>query len=325
MDESRYGIRDLAEPDFEAVARIWTRNDREIPFSEDEVRSFFKRSEGPRFIRYRRVVEELPSGEVVGVGHLRQDGITFDPSFARAGVTVDPAHQHRGLGRRLFEDLSSRARTSGLKGLWANVRAMEPRSVRFFEVAGFREKRRQWVSRLDLSIPPTDPRPQTPDRWAVDEIVFSTIREEGPDRPEVRERLYRLYLESIKDIPRLGGITNSTLEEFVEMTFEDAGYLPEGIFLARSGDRYVSFSQLQRRVADPSVLYIVFTGTLAEFRGRGLAEELKRRSIDFARGQGYRYLETDNDSENVRIWSINRKLGFQQFRVWILGEKLLSP
>jgi ribosomal protein S18 acetylase RimI-like enzyme len=324
MTEARYHLRDLGESDFGAVARIWTLNDSETPISEVEVQSFFERGEGPRFIRYRRAVVDSDSGHVVGVGYLRQDGITFDPAFARAGVTVDPAHQHRGLGRRLYKDIEAKALACHLKGLWANVRTMDPRGVRFFDAAGFREKRRQWISRLDLARPRSEPDSRRREQWEADGIVFTTVHEEGADRPEVRERLFRLYLDSIKDVPRLGGLTDSTLEEFVRMTFRGPGYLPEGIFLARTRDAYVSFSQLQRREADPTVLYILFTGTLAQYRGRGLAEELKRRSIEFARERGYRYLETDNDSQNERIWSINRRLGFQQFRVWISGEKLFA-
>jgi ribosomal protein S18 acetylase RimI-like enzyme len=324
MDETQYRLRDLADADLQSVARIWTRNDPESPISEQEVRQLFQRSDEPRFVHYRRAVEEVGSGDVVAIGFLRQDGITFDPAFARAGVSVDPAHQQKGIGRRLYTDLEAAAKARGLAGLWAGVRTLDPRGVRFFENAGFREKRRQWVSRLDVNEAATEVRARGPDRWTADGIVFTTVQEEGPERPEVRERLYRLYLDSIKDVPRLGGLTNSTLEEFVRMTFEDVGFLPEAIFLARAGDRYIAFSDLHRRVAEPDVLHISFTGTLAEFRGRGLAQELKRRSIEFARKHGYRYIETDNDSENQQIWSINRKLGFRQFRVWIMGEKLLT-
>jgi ribosomal protein S18 acetylase RimI-like enzyme len=324
MDETRYRLRDLADADSQSVARIWTRNDPESPISEHEVRQLFQRSDEPRFVHYRRAVEEVSSGDVVAIGFLRQDGITFDPAFARAGVSVDPAHQQQGIGRRLYTDLEAAAKARGLAGLWAGVRTLDPRGVRFFEQAGFREKRRQWVSRLDVNEAATEVRARSPDRWTSDGIVFTTVQEEGPERPQVRERLYRLYLDSIKDVPRLGGLTDSTLEEFVRMTFEDVGFLPEAIFLARAGDRYIAFSDLHRRVAEPDVLHISFTGTLAEFRGRGLAQELKRRSIEFARRHGYRYIETDNDSENEQIWSINRKLGFRQFRVWIMGEKLLT-
>ena len=323
MDAHRYRLRDFVDTDFTATARIWNLNDPERRISEEEVRDMFRWSDHPRFIRYRRSIEETHSHDVVATGSLWQLGLFFDPEFAMAGISVDPAHQHRGLGRRLLEDLEASARAHGLKGLRAGVRADDARSVRFFERAGFREKRRTWTSRLDLDQLPSDLRPRSPERWASDGIVFTTVAAEGPDRPEVRERLYRLYLDTIKDAPRMGGRTDSTFKEFVEMAFRGAGYLPEAMFLARVGETYVSFSLLYRHASDPEVLHVSFTGTLPTHRGRGLAGELKRRTIEFARNHGYRYIQTDNDSENERIWSINRQLGFRQFRVWISGEKLL--
>jgi len=323
MDEHQYWLRDFVDSDFTALARIWTLNDPERRTSEEEVRDMFRWSDQPRFIRHRRSIEETRSRDVVASGSLWQTGIYFDPGFAMAGISVDPAHQHRGLGRRLLEDLEAAARAHGLKGLRAWVRADDARSVLFFERAGYREKRRSWTSRLDLDKLPSELRARSPERWASDGIVFTTVAAEGPDRPEVRERLYRLYLDTIKDAPRMGGRTDSTCEEFVEMAFGGTGYLPEAMFLARVGETYVSFSLLSRHASEPEVLHVSFTGTLPSYRGRGLAGELKRRTIEFARGHGYRYIQTDNDSENERIWSINRQLGFRQFRVWISGEKLL--
>jgi mycothiol synthase len=324
MDEALYQLRDLVESDYRAVARILTFNDTESPISEQEVRQLFERGVQPRFIQYRRCIVENRTGGVVAVGFLRQDGASFDLDFARAGVSVDPAHQHRGLGRRLFEDLEIAARGRGLKGLWAAVRTLEPRWVRFFESAGFHEQRRQWVSRLDVNEVPVDPNPRVSDRWAEDGVAFTTAQDDGSEMPQVQERVYRLYLDTIKDVPRQGGVAAPSMEEFVGITFGGVGFLPQAMFLARVGDRYVSFTTLHRKVAEPGVLHIAFTGTLVEFRGRGLAGELKRRSIEFARAHGYRYIETDNDSANAKIWSINQKQGFRQFRVWILGEKQLN-
>lgn len=325
MDDTRYRLRDLVDADMAAVARIWTRNDPERPISEGEVRQMFRRSAGPRFLQYRRCVVEVDSGETVASGSLYQNSLVFKPEFAFAAISVDPAHQHRGIGRRLFEDLEETARSHRLHGLWAGARADDPRSVRFFERAGFREKRRMWISRLDVSEVPADLPPRDPGRWAADGIVFTTVSEEGPNLAEVRERLYRVCVESMRDVPRMGGDFSFTFEEFIAHTFEHPGCLPEAMFLARVGDEYVSFSLLFRHAAEPGVLHVSFTGTLPSYRGRGLANELKRRTIEFARSHGYRYIQTDNDSENERIWSINRQLGFRQFRVLILGERQLGP
>jgi len=87
----------------------------------------------------------------------------------------------------------------------------------------------------------------------------------------------------------------------------------------------VAWSSLQRMRGLPDTLDIGFTGTLPEFRGRGIASELKRRAVVYARDHGYRYLVTGNDSLNPRIWAINQKLGFQKWSVLVQAEKLLRP
>ena len=324
MDETRYRLRDLLDDDFPSLARIWTRNEPERPVTGEEVRSIFRASEDPRFIRHNRSIVEISSSEVVAGGSVWQSSLVYDPEYAFASISVDPDHQHRGLGRRLYEDLESAARARGLKGLWGAARTDVARSVRFLEATGFREKRRIWVSKLDLESTPVDSSPANPDRWATDGIVFSTLQEDGPDRPEVRVRLYQLYREAMKDTPRIGGGSHDSPGWFESVVYRRPGYLPEAIFVARAGDRYVSFSLLYREVAAPDRLHILFTGTLPAYRGKGLAHELKRRSIDFARSHGYRYILTENDSENPRIWAINQQLGFRQIRVVLMGEKQLG-
>ena len=60
-------------------------------------------------------------------------------------------------------------------------------------------------------------------------------------------------------------------------------------------------STLHHSPAEPDTLMVGFTGTLPAYRGRGLATELKRRAVEFARTRGYQVLRTFNDSENPRI------------------------
>ena len=68
-----------------------------------------------------------------------------------------------------------------------------------------------------------------------------------------------------------------------------------------------------------------FTGTRAAYRGRGIASELKRRALEYARGKGFRYLRTVNDSLNLRMWAINEKQGFRRTVEWVALERRLGP
>jgi ribosomal protein S18 acetylase RimI-like enzyme len=324
MEESRYFIRPFAGTDQEVQSRVWTRVQPEQPVTVEEIRHYEKMFEDRRYFKHDLVAVERAAGEGVAVASIYHTPWTYDPNRYWTEVAVDPAHQCQGVGRELFHRLEAVARSRQAQGLWGSVRSDQPRSVRFFERAGFVERRRTWISRLDLEAVPPATTSRNRDRWAAERVEFTTLAEAGPDRPEVRERLYRLDTVTSRDVPRMAPATDLSFEQYVQLAFGGPGFLPEGIFLAQVGNEYVAETTLLRIPSEPDSLHVGFTGTLPSFRGRGLATELKRQAVEFARARGYRYLRTANDSTNRRIWAINEKLGFRPQWTWIQGEKELS-
>ncbi len=324
MDDASYRLRPLEDGDFDAYARLRSVLDPENPVSADRIRYWFRVEGGAgRFQRYV-VCEERASREVVAVSAIWQQAGNFDPDKYWTQVSVDPAHQSRGVGRRLFRGVEETALSRRAKALWTFVKSEDLRSVRFFEQAGFLEQRRIWNSRLDLSELTPSGRTAGRAKLESEGVEFTTLAREGVDRPEVRERLYRLYEEAGSDVPRMGPVTPVTFEDFRESVFGAPGFLPEAIFLARVGKEYVAMSSLVSVPKKPDTLHIEFTGALRSYRGRGITSELKREAAESVRARGYRFLETNNDSMNAPIWAINERLGFRRSSVSILGEKALE-
>lgn len=54
-----------------------------------------------------------------------------------------------------------------------------------------------------------------------------------------------------------------------------------------------------------------------EYRGRGIATALKVRTVEYARGRGYRQIRTENEIHNAPMIAINDRFGFQRQPVWI--------
>lgn len=323
MDDSRYSLRPFRDDDYETLSRIGSRINPDFPVTAVELRQWNQMYREPGLVKLDFFVDDRSSGAGVAYGSLRHAPEMFHPHRYWVEVGVDPGHRHQGIGRAVFDHLESVAQRRSAETLWASVRAEDERSLRFFERTGFTERRRVWMSRLTLEALTTAGHR---DGTSAPEsgVTFTTLSEEGADRPEVRERIYRLDIEANRDAPRLGTGTDLTFEQYSEIAFRGTRYFPEAVFLARVGEEYVSMSTLHRLPAEPDTLLVGFTGTLPSYRGRHLASELKRRAVEFARARGYRFVRTFNDSDNPRIWAINQRMGFQVQSVWVRGEKRLA-
>jgi RimJ/RimL family protein N-acetyltransferase len=325
VDATHYRIREFLDRDFAILVNVRHRLNPEAKQSEEELRHWDAILRTPPMVYRAFVVEERSTGIGVGFGKLVTDHDTRDPASLGAEVEVDPAHQHRGIGRFLADVLLKEARDSGTLGLWARARGDRPRDVAFAERQGFRERRRRWESLLELPAPGYASIPDRTEALAREGIEFTTLAEEGPDREDVRRRLLPLFNAALADEPRAGSYTPPTYEQFVAMDLEGPGFLPEAFFLARMNDRYVGVSSLGLLPAEPGILHQIFTGTLRELRGRGIATELKRRTVAYAQEHGFRSIRTSNDSLNPPMWAINAKLGYRREVEQILFERSMGP
>jgi mycothiol synthase len=323
MDDGRYRIREFQPEDFPAEARLSNRVDPEEPRTAEELQHWEESMAAPHLIHRKFVAEERVSGAMVAGGELMQVPFNYHPRRFWASVQVDPDHRRRGIGQRLYDVVEREATERAAIGLWGSARAEDPPSVRFLQRQGFVEQRRVWVSRLELARADLSVLIDRSAALAAQGIRFSTLAAEGPDRPEVRERFYRVWDTSGLDVPVVGTHTSVPFEQFVRLEFEGPDFCPEAVFLAIHDDEYVGVTANNRSAGDPGTLWVGFTGTLRAYRGRGIASELKRRAIEYARTHGYRYMRTGNDSLNAPIWAINERLGFLRLRTWIQAEKAL--
>jgi RimJ/RimL family protein N-acetyltransferase len=324
VDASRYRIREFREDDYPVAARMWTRLVPQQPVTVEDLRTWDRVfAAAPNFV-VKRVAEEFPAGNFVGEADLSNSPEMGPLSgFAWGGVGVDPDHQGRGVGLALAAELQREAERRGSVCLWATARSDDERSLRFLAQQGFQARRRSWISVLTL-----DAAREFPDRsgeLAKEGITFTTLAEEGAERSDVLRRVADLFTEAEADAPRMGTFTPPTFEQFLQLNVHRPTILPEAYFLARRGEEYVGMSTLERINAEPDTLWQTFTGTRRSVRGRGVAKELKRRTVEFGRRHGYRKIRTGNDSLNAPMWAINQKLGYQQLLTWVTAEKTMGP
>lgn len=321
MDEGVYRIREFIRLDYPAEAELLARLEPSHAPTPDELQrrdeTFFR----PPLEQFKLVAEVRSPPRTVGIGSLRNDPESFDPRIYWVHVSVDRDHQGHGVGLELAHRLTREARRRAASHLWTDIRSDDPRAKRFFERQGFVERRRTWDSRLDIAA--AIPVPDRTDPLKREGIRILTLAELDVEDPGLVQEVYELSVAVSADEPRMGSFTPLPLAQFVKAELSGPSFLPEAYFLARAGGRIVAMTALRRKEGDAGTLHQVFTGTLREFRGRGIATELKRRAMEYARSHGYHAITTGNDSLNGPMLAVNRKLGFRAEHERIVGELLL--
>ena len=156
-------------------------------------------------------------------------------------------------------------------------------------------------------------------------VTITTLAEEASRDPESYRKFYELWMEIARDQPLPDTFTPVSYENFMKEMINGPNILPNACLIARVNDRYVGLSSSGKTENEPSNLYQWLTGTLREYRGRGIAMTLKLGVIEFAKRNGYEIIKTWNDSTNVGMLAINQKLGYRRHVGWITYEKRLDP
>jgi mycothiol synthase len=321
MDGSMFSVRPFADSDYESFAEVRTAARPNYPVSAETLRHWDKAAQA-NLVHDRYVAELRQTRQVVAVG-----GLGADAAYPRKHwifLFVRPEHQNRGIGIKLYDLLLNDARRQDGVCLRTSVQTGEAAGLAFSAHRGFVERARDWQSILDVQTADTSRLPSLLERLKAGGIEVTTLAKEGAKDPDVWKRLYGLDVATSPDVPRMDPFVPWTLEQFAQAELEGSSVLPEAWFIAKNGGNYVADSWAQREVAEPDLLQQDFTGTLKEYRRRGLALTLKLCLIDYARRNGFRRIRTNNNSLNVPMWKLNEQLGFRKISTTLQLEKPLN-
>jgi GNAT superfamily N-acetyltransferase len=301
-------IRELREADAAAVARlqvavnphsvvtpalIWYRATRDI--------------EGER---RRDWVGEL-DGEIVGCSQAGFEWYLPMPGKGRFWVGVHPEHRGHGIGGDLYAAARHYLVSEGAVRLrtWVDGDAA---GERFVQERGFRPGSVDRVSAID---------PRKVDVSDLPELEARGFR--LAPLAEVRHRvddLFAVCAAGERDMPSDEPEAELDLDSWRRDEFDLPDLSGEGSFVALAGERPVSLAFLR---VDPErrVAYNQMTATLPEYRRRGLAMMVKLAAARWAAEAGIERLLTENDTENVGMLAINKRLGYRPLyeqRSWAL-------
>jgi GNAT superfamily N-acetyltransferase len=308
-------IRERRPEDDAAIARII----REVaPGWVTSVRGVtHRRLTTPERARRRDWVAE-EDGAVVAwsSGGLKTDGDRDDVAWLN--VFVLPAWRGRGLGGELYAPLEAHVRELGAKR-WLGDGPDEPEARRFVERHGFRHTMTTRLSSLD---------PHSVDGAELDALAARKEAEGFTLAPFASfaaspELLYAVDAEASLDEPADEPITDWPYDEWLASNWEQPDLTQEGSFCAVHEGRPVAIAEL-RLDLEGSRAANGFTGTLRDFRGRGLARLTKLASIAWLREQGVTTLVTQNDETNQAMLAVNRRLGYERGASWLAYVKDLE-
>jgi GNAT superfamily N-acetyltransferase len=236
----------------------------------------------------RLLMLAIRDGTVVGSG-VADRSDSAGGGFA--APRVRPEYRRRGVGTALLRALAEHCTTLGVPDLRAMVD--DPGSLAFAERFGFVEVDRQVEQIRTIG---TEQSPSPPPAG----VGVTTLDE----RPELWAACYdRFGTEVLADF---------ALFEPLEISAEQwtAHWAGDPMFLAVYDGEVIGCAGLDRDTDRPERGENALTAVRRDWRGRGIASHLKRRTIQWAADNGLRQLYTWTQAGNSSMLRLNEHLGY---------------
>ena len=244
----------------------------------------------------RRLWKATAAETLVGWSSAALDTHTTTPGVAFVGATLHPEHRGRGLGTALLRAAEQHALAHGARILRAGSRDEEA-ARRLATRFGYRHTFTERISWLDLTTLPPAPGPP-------DGVELRSFDEVGP------EAVHRVDATATLDVPEDVPWDDMPFEQWVREFWESPTVDRELSMAAVVDGEVVSITML-RVDRESGRAENDITGTLPEYRGRGLARLVKHASLHRAARLGITDVFTSNDETNAGMLAVNTALGYR--------------
>jgi RNA polymerase sigma factor (sigma-70 family) len=294
-------------PDFRQDEEAWLRNRQQF----DET----------RYRRRQYVAEHAATGQILGYGSIEQT--IFLPKY-RLFLMTEPKWLQMGVGDLLLDQLMNDLAEAGAITVWHRNYAHVTEVLDFLVRRGFVETRRVWDMRLDLSAEELPYLAPIGESVAARGVTITTFAEE-------RERDADEALHKMHEFLNLVKPDDPERQPFIPVPFESVVHwfgrkyvLADACFIAKRGDQYIGFTDLNHIEPIPGGIMHGFTGVAREHRRQGVATALKLRAIAYARQHGYRTIRAFGLPSQPEIMALNEKLGFRRAFCYVTVEKFVK-
>jgi mycothiol synthase len=234
-----------------------------------------------------------------------RDHFQPDHFWLRSGV--HPDFRRLGIGSKLLQRAMQELEPFKPGLLQCGAREDRNHSLKFLAHHGFVEEWRRVDLLLKLEDFDAAPFKDLIEKLEAEGFAFRSIDQLRGDH-ERNQKLCDLGNAISNDVPLGMPSTPLTLEQFQKSILEISWAREQAFVVAIFEGRYVGLNNLG--VDSNGNTFVDVTGVLPEFRGRGLAQALKLKGIEWALGQGIKEMATSNDLVNTPMLAVNEKMGF---------------
>lgn len=240
-------------------------------------------------------------GQVVGSGVA---GRSASPGIGYVAPMVRPERRRRGVGSALLHALAGHCTGLGLPALRASVD--DPGSLAFADHFGFVEVDRQVEQLRTIGDEPPPPPPPA----GVEVVLLE-------ERPELWSACFDTFgRQALSDFA-----VYQPLE--ISASQWDTSWRAEPMFLALREGEVIGCAGLEVDTDVPTRAENALTAVRRDWRGRGVASHLKRRTLRWAADHGIREVYTWTQAGNAPMLRLNEHLGYATGRTSITVSRAL--
>ncbi len=284
-----------------------------------------RQSAGAESAWVRFVADDQGSG-VIGYGYAGHH-IGMSPGRFQVSVVVAPEARGRGTGSALLasvEDWIGGQAVRDRDGLAAPAARCElvafapgddGDSLAWAQNRGYRLDLERSEAVLDLKSWDDEAflghLDQVQGAGAEDGVKLTVLLTEEPLPLGLLRGVYAVEADASQDEPGFdGGIPSweEWLDEFRRSGSTKVLALAMG---GEDGKRVVGVSQVSMPAVPGAGAHTNFTGVRRDYRGRGIALALKVLTIEAVRARGIETMTANNDSANLPMLAVNRRLGYR--------------
>jgi GNAT superfamily N-acetyltransferase len=282
----REGTREDFAPATELLNRVW-------PYRVGSERGLRHTADAAPPDAHRRYWAAEDDGELVGWATAAIEHQSAErPGFLEASVA--PESRGAGLGTALLECCEAHLAGLGAATVLSSTTS-EDASRRLAIAHGFRHTNTTRISGVD---PRTIEPPRAPRGVELRPLAALDPR-----------KVHELDAEAMADVPGEVAMDDVSFEQWLDDYWRHPDMDLDASVAAVVDGRPVAFSHL--RIGEGGRAVTDMTGTLRDYRGRGLAQLAKRATLVNAAERGVELVTTENDETNGPMLRINEKLGYR--------------